>query len=306
MSGGHSTNGQIRFGRRGIRRMFEASSAKGFTLIEVMIVLAVTGLLFATTAALLAGKQNQTAFDQAIRQIQSQIQQNSNEVAIGFYPNVGNIKCTAGGSGPSISNATGTAQGANTGCIFLGKAMQFRLAGSGSEQFAVHTIAGLQKDGAGNDVSSLSSAKPKAVGPSSAEPNLPDGDSLGTLEQGLTTYRMWYNNGGGDRQINEVAFVSSLAPASGSTVISGSQQVLVVPVDDNAVNSELGKSRVEGIDAINSSLATSPVDPSGGVFICFVSGGTNQSALITIGNNGRQLGVTLDIKNNKTCDGLGV
>jgi len=271
-----------------------------------MIVLAVTGLLFATTAALLAGKQNQTAFDQAIRQIQSQIQQNINEVAIGFYPNLGNIKCTAGGSGPIITNATGTAQGANTGCIFLGKAMQFRVGVSNPEQFAVHTIAGLQKDAAGNDVSTLGAAKPKAVGPSSAEPNLPDGDAIDTLQEGLTTYRMWYNSGAGDKQISEVAFTNSLAPAAGSTVISGSQQVIVVPVDDNAVNSEFGKSRVEGIDAINSSLASSPASPSGGVFLCFASGGTNQSALITIGSNGRQLGVTLDIKSNKTCDGLGV
>jgi prepilin-type N-terminal cleavage/methylation domain-containing protein len=280
-------------------------SGQGFTVIEVLIVLAITGLLFATTAALLAGKQNQTAFDQAIRQTQSQIQQVINEVAIGYFPNIGSIRCTSGGSGPNITTAAGTGQGANAGCIFLGKAMQFGV-GSDPERFVVHTIAGLQKDGAGNEVTSLTSAKPKAVAPSSAEPGVPDADTTDALQEGLTVYRMWYNNGSGDKKIGEVAFMNSLAPASGGAVVSGSQQVVVVPIDDNALKSTIGKTATDGVDAVNSSMATSPTDPTGGVFICFVSGGTTQSGLITIGNNGRQLAVTLDIKSDKTCGGLGV
>ena len=277
-------------------------------MIEVLIVLAITGLLFAATAALLAGKQNQTAFDQAIRQVQAQIQQGINDVAVGYFPNVGNVKCTAGGSGPDIVALSGSQQGANTGCVFLGKAMQFGVSAD-PEMVVTHTIAALQKDPVtGGDVTSLLVALPKGVAPSSVDPNIPDADTSEPLQQGLTTYRMWYNSGAGDRKIGEVAFTNSLASYSGGSIISGSQQVVVVPVDDGGIKSVIGagKTATDGIDAINSSLKLSPTNPTSGVFICLVSAGTTQSGLITIGNNGRQLSVKLDIKSDKTCNNLGV
>ena len=306
MTGGHSTSGHILVGRRyQKRRQFHHRPATGFTVIEVLIVLAVTGLLFVTTAALLSGKQNQTAFDQSIRQVQQQIQKVINDVSIGYYPNVGNVQCTAGGSGPNIVSTPGTQQGTNSGCIFLGKAMQFGI-GSNPEIFAVHSIAGLQKSGS-SDVSTLAQAKPKAIAPSSAEPNIPNADETEQLDSGLTTYRMWYNNGAGDKKIGEVAFTSSLAQFdSSSSIVSGSQQLIVVPVDDTGIKSALHETGTDGVDAINSNLASSPTSPSNGVFICFVSAGTTQSGLITIGNNARQLSVKLDIKSDTTCNGLGV
>jgi hypothetical protein len=145
-------------------------------------------------------------------------------------------------------------------------------------------------------------ARPKAIAPSVLESGIPDATQKETLQNGLTTYRMWYNNGAGDRQIGEVAFVMSLAQfTSTGAIASGSQQVDIVPIDDSNVNSRLGQSQDAATTAINTNLATSVVNPSGGVFICFASGGTNQSGLITIGNKNRQLSVKLDIKSNKTC-----
>jgi hypothetical protein len=55
------------------------------------------------------------------------------------------------------------------------------------------------------------------------------------------------------------------------------------------------------VEAMNANMLTTAFEPTGGVFICFVSGGTNQSGLIKIGSNARLLSVTLDIKSNKTC-----
>ncbi len=275
----------------------------GFTIVEVMIVLAVTGILFISAAALISGKQNQTEFDQAIRQVQSQIQQVINEVATGYYPNMGNIKCNGGGGSVVLSAGSGTGQGANAGCIFLGKALQFQVASTDPEQFNVFSIAGLQQGGSGGTESTnLTEAKPKVIAPSSTEAGLPDATVNDRLQNRLTTYRMWYNNGAGDKPIGVLAFTLSLASYGASGAItSGAQQVQVVPVDDNNNNSALGKSKTEAVDAINSSLTSSPVNPSNGVFVCFASGTTNQSGLITIGNNNRQLSVRLTIKSNTTC-----
>jgi prepilin-type N-terminal cleavage/methylation domain-containing protein len=286
-----------------VRRPFKVALS-GFTVIEVMIVLAVTGLLFATSIVLISGKQNQTAFDQSIRQIQSQIQQVINEVSIGYYANLGDVQCSGGGSAVTLTKAAGTPQGSNSGCIFLGKALQFQVDTKDPEEFNVYSIAALQKGGPGGvDSSTLAEARPKVIAPSSAETGLPDSTTVDTLQNGLTTVKMWYNGGVGNRDIGVVAFTSSLAKFNSTTgaIMSGSQQVRVVPIDDNNVKSKLGQSKTSAVDVINSNLPTGTLDPSAGVFICFASGGTDQSGLITIGNNGRQLSVKLDIKSGKNC-----
>src|SRR5438874_1617208 len=98
---------------RSIRSLLIARSrSAGFTIVEVMIVLAITGLLFLSAAALISGKQNQAAFDQAIQQLQSQIQQTMNEVSVGYYPNRNDFVCVAGGTGPLLSSGSNQ-QGTN-------------------------------------------------------------------------------------------------------------------------------------------------------------------------------------------------
>lgn len=266
--------------------------AQGFTIVEVMIVLAVTGALFISAALLIAGRQNQTEFDQGIRQIQSQIQQTINEVSSGFYPNRSNFTCTAAAGSINISPG-GSGQGTNSGCIFLGKVMQFKVHGTSPEQFATFSVAGLQKNSSGNDVSSLSEASPLAIAPGPSHANIPDVTQKTGLQGGITAVSMKANG----NNVGAVGFMSSLAQYNGGQVVSGSQQVNVIPISATALDADTGTIA----DAIDARLATSPVNPSGGVQICFASGGTDQSGLITIGSSGRQLSVTLAIKGNKTC-----
>lgn len=280
--------------------LFECGAQRwrGFTVIEVLIVMAVTGILFIGAVLLIAGRQRQTEFDQATRQIQSQIQQVMNEVAIGFYPNTNTFQCSAGASGPILIAGSGTEQGENSGCIFVGKAMQFKVAASNPEQFATYTIAGLQKNSSGTEVTSLAEARPKLVTPSTTEPAIPDASLTTPLQGGLTTLvnGMRYNNGAGWVNIGALAFVSSLAQYSGGEIVSGAQQVSVIGVNGTSLNT----SKVAAADAINANLVTSP-NPTATTEICFVSGGTDQSALISIGGGTRQQSVSLTIKSNKTC-----
>jgi prepilin-type N-terminal cleavage/methylation domain-containing protein len=266
--------------------------AQGFTIVEVMIVLAVTGALFVSAAILISGRQSQTQFDQGIRQVQSQIQQTINEVSTGFYPNRDNFACSAAAGSLNISSGT-SSQGTNNGCIFLGKVMQFRLHDTDPEQFATFSVAGLQKNSSGNDVTSLSEASPLAIAPGPSHANIPDLTQKTALQYGISAVSMKANG----NSIGAVGFMSSLAQLSGGSVVSGSQQVNVIPIDTTALDTDTGTVA----DAIDARLASSPSNPDGGVQICFASGGTDQSGLITIGSSGRQLSVTLNIKGNKTC-----
>src|SRR5688572_4270761 len=101
MRGGQSTSGRSVSAWLRVRRSLRAPR-RGFTVVEVLIVLAITGLLFVSAAVMIAGRQNRTAFEQSVRNIHSQIQAAIDEVIVGHYPNNGNFDCNATGSGPSI------------------------------------------------------------------------------------------------------------------------------------------------------------------------------------------------------------
>lgn len=273
-----------------LRPMKGDQKARGFTILETLIVLAVTAGLFIAVAVTLSGRQNRTQFSQAVQDMQSQIQQVISDVGTGFYPSRSNFQCVAALTGPSLS-AGSNEQGENKGCVFLGKAIQFGVNGTDPEQFKIFTIAGLQRTTAGTEVTTYAEAKPKAVSP----PGSPDVTETGKLLYGLTVHSATY--GPSNVPIGSVAFVNSLAAYGTDSIVSGSQQVRVMPVR----NSSLGRTQDQTAQTINSQLAASDIDPNGGVKICFVSGGSNQSGLITIGSNGRQLSVTLSIKGNRTC-----
>ncbi|HSX31883.1 MAG TPA: prepilin-type N-terminal cleavage/methylation domain-containing protein [Candidatus Saccharimonadales bacterium] len=294
------------------RRTLVSGRSQGFTVVEVMIVLIITGALFASAAILISGKQNATAFSQGIQQIQSQIQQTMNEVAIGYYPNTGNFKCAAGASGPAITSAGPNGQGANAGCIFVGKVMQFKVHGTDPEEVNIFTVAGLQKRLSDQQESQgLLDALPLVVAPSTLQPLLPDASTSITMQNNLTTVAnasgptvdgMWYDNGAGKVQIGAVAFTTSFPQpgAAAGLLASGSQQMDVVPIDTSATDA----TTIATVDAINANLKNGAglINPTNGVSICFASGGTQQSGLVTIGGHSHPLAVTLTIINgNRTC-----
>lgn len=273
-----------------------ASRTAGFSIVEVMIVLAVTGALFVSAAIAISGRTNKTQFQQSINQITDQIRATINEVSVGYYANLGNLDCTSDGSTLTLT-AGNTEQGTNSGCVFLGKAMQFGVAGTDPQQYVTQAIAGIQRDASGDEITSLANAKPAVIYPAAPQTNAPDGSVKSTLQYGLTVSKMYYN-GNEANKIGAFALISSLGSYNGTELQSGSQQISLVPVLTTALNQSVGASAA----AINSKLPTSPVAPANGVSICFDSGSTDQSGLVTIGGgNGRQLSVTLTIKGAKGC-----
>lgn len=261
---------------------------RGFTIVEVIIVLAVTSAMFVMAAYAINGKQNQAEFQQAVNDIRSSLQQEIDQVAAGDYTDTGNFTCD-GTLGNEIIQPGVNKQGSNTGCIFLGKVLQFGVHGTDPQQYISYSIAGLQVNNG-----SLVAAKPVAIAPGVVtHTNYPDASVKNELHDGLHVVSMSYNG----NNIGAVAFISSLGQYSGTTLLSGSQTIDLIPISTSALNTTSGAT----VDAINQHLATSPKNPNGGVQICFASAGTNQSGLITIGGGGRSLSVTLQIKGNLTC-----
>lgn len=281
-----------------LERMKATAKQGGFTLVETMIVLAVTGALFLLAVVAINGKQNETAFQQSINDMQSVLQQIISQVGAGDYQNTNNFTCN-GTAGALNIQPGNNQQGSNTGCVFLGKAVQFGVSGTNPQQYITYPIAGLQ-DNSGN----LAQSTPTVIAPgatTNTASNFPNASVGGVLHNGLTAVSMDYVSGATKTNIGAVAFVSSLGQYSGAQLISGSQQLSLIPVSGSGGAGTLNTNPKNVVDAINKFLATSPTNPSGGVEICFASGTTNQSGLITIGSNGRSLSVSTQVKDGKSC-----
>jgi len=279
--------------------MSNTSGQGGFTIVETIIVLAVTTGMFLAAVFLVAGQQNKVQFAQGVQDIQQIIQQKINEVGTGYYSNTDNFECDGGGGNLDIRQASSNNQGTNTGCIFLGKAMQFGVANTDPQEYVTYTIAGLQ-----NNTGTLASARPIAIAPgltTNTAGNFPDASVHSALRSGLTAVRMQYVVGATKTNIGAVAFVSGLGQYNGTELLSGAQQVSLVPVLGSGSLDPLTTTPASVVDRINTALALSPVNPSGGIEICFASGSTNQSGLVTIGSNGRNLSVNLQIRDGRNC-----
>lgn len=282
-----------------MKSAFKDGINNGFTIVEVLIVLAVSGAILLSAIILVNGRQNKTAFTAAINDVQSQITQTINDVTNGYYPNSNNFVCSNGTI--SVGN---NGQGTNQGCIFLGRAMQFAVQGTSPQQVEIYTIMGKQLTAGGEEASSYNASGSKVPVINNNNTN-PLSAASYTLENGLTVSKMYYCDSGGNcsHNLGAVAFLQSLGSYSGGQLVSGSQQLNLIPVK----NVQLGYTIGSAVGDINGGLGLSSyadgfvTSSPRSVNICLASGGTNQSGLISIDNGDGQISVNLAIKDGTTC-----
>ena len=292
MQGGH---GRTRFQTK-LMPLTVGNTDKGFTIIEVLIVLAVTSFMLISAVYLISNKQNQTSFDQSIRNVQTELQQVASDVASGYYQSDGNISCTSTSGLPKLTD-TAADLGTNDGCVFLGKMVQYGVAPLADPQtYNIYTIAGLQGTQLAPSTD-LISAKSRLIarGSAATEASVPDVYDTKQLQYGLTLSKMYYNNNQ-TNPIRAFGFVSSLKTI-GADDTSQQDDIVVIPVGTIAAD------KVAAVDGINTALldGSAVVNPADGVQLCFNSGGTDQSGLITVGGHGRQSGL-IDLKIFSTQD----
>ncbi|MCA9329679.1 type II secretion system protein [Candidatus Saccharibacteria bacterium] len=178
---------------------------KGFTVVEVLIFLAVSGALAVSAMLFVSGMQNKTQFNQASNDFLQQVDMTINNTTNGYYAGSDNIKCQRDPSGNIKITDTLTKRGTNADCIFLGRAIKLDL---NSDTYTIYDIAGLRKTGSNKEVTSLAEARPTLI------------------EQ--TKQEYVYRNGLKLKKITEnydyVGFFGSLAQVSASGDIQSSSQ----------------------------------------------------------------------------------
>ena len=248
----------------------------GFTIVETMIVLAVTGGLFVVIAATLSGRQRSNEFTQSINDARSRIQQVITEAKNGYFPNT-DYACTASASSVIIA-AGSDAQGSRTDCVFLGKVLQFNVNGHDPSEVIVYPVAGIRTK---TDV--------LLADPSVVSNSLVDLSTNFNLKYGLTVEKTRVV--GGTQNVGAFGVLSSLDTTTPGK--SGDQQFDLYALS----GIQLGHDKLTDATDLLSAFSK---NPAAGFQICFKSGGTDQWGLITVGNNGSQLSVDLQIRNT-TC-----
>ncbi len=283
--------------------MKQGLRAHGFTIIEVMIVLVVTSALAVSAFALVSGQQQKTEFQQAINDIKQQIDQVINNVATGYYVNNGDINCSIIPGYPVINTANPKDRGANTGCVLLGRAMQFGVNGD-KTAYNVYGIAGLQYQPGSVampvtqiDGTLPTSARPVVIANSSLNPTGPaDAVESHRLGYGLSTQFMKDDTGGA---IGTFAIITDFAQASAGNLDSGSRTAVLYSIQTTNFSNFNTLQTEDAIDNFNSAPPARGLNfhPTASVILCFVSAGTDQYGIITVGSNHRQLTTSLAITN---------
>ncbi len=117
--------------------------APGYTIIEVMLFLAISGGLLMVAFIGFNGRNAAVQFSQAMQDVESQVKQVLSDVQNGNYPSPDDTSCRLDGSGAPIVetvSGSGSKLGTTNDCVFLGKILSFGFPDSRTVQ--VDTLVG--------------------------------------------------------------------------------------------------------------------------------------------------------------------
>lgn len=266
----------------------------GFTMVEVMIFLAISGAMLGWSVLSIRGRQQQVQFSQAVREFENVIKDYINDIGTGYYPNAANTSCTVSNPFNASSDIrfapSGTATaGSNKDCIFLGKAIQFGVHGSNGEDYNVYTVLGRRQTPSGSslrDVTSFREARPT--------PLLKDtgGDTFDYTEHkslGWGTHITGVSSG-------LIGFFTTFAQSGSRGLESGSADTQSIAIPDSSGSVfPFDATQNTAVNAIRDYQVDTPA-PFTPQTICLSRADNEETALITIGSNGRSIDVDTEFK----------
>jgi prepilin-type N-terminal cleavage/methylation domain-containing protein len=273
----------------------------GYTIIEVMIVLAVSGVMFLIAAQFINGKQERTSFTAGVSEMASQIQDTIQQVTAGQYSDIP-LTCIPG-SPPALKEQVTSAQGIDTRCVFIGKFFHF-MPSTGLSSYELFTLAGNRLvPGSSDPAASLAQVFPVPV----QDP----GTGFDLTTQAAIPENLQVKNTGGSIGVTVNGSATSgfgfiqdpgavvVGGAEDGTYVSGAQTV------DLVYSATLTPNQTE-TQAINI-LRTTPITIGSSASICLTDG--TEYALIRVGDTDSssktgQLSVNvqlLDVQGNASC-----
>jgi prepilin-type N-terminal cleavage/methylation domain-containing protein len=120
----------------------------GYTIVEVMVVLAISGVMFLLASTFVNGKQARTAFTQGVNDFATRLQSLAGQVSDGQFTDIKLQQCDPQSGGTlSFNGSFNSDQGTNNKCVFLGKLFYFYTDGTAKpEKYAQLSLATAMKD----------------------------------------------------------------------------------------------------------------------------------------------------------------
>lgn len=251
----------------------------GYTLVEALIFLAVSGGLLVSTMTLVGGKESKTRFTQSVATLEQDLQDVMNDISTGYFPSRSDFKCQPDGAGSVTFSGTTVEQGQNAGCIFVGKAIELGPVGD-KKQYNSYTMVGRQ------GATSLSNAGVKLLLGIPTNPGIVENDSMG-----------------GGVEITKVVNLDTGATLAGMAIVSDFGQVSAV---DNSVSGNAARVTLFGYSGNFTSTgaitAANFVSTTNGILVCMQEAGivAGRKATLTIGASG-QLSIERKIDDATGC-----
>ena len=242
----------------------------GYTITELMIVLAISGSMVVAAYASINGQKRSNEFTQAVRDLENKITDVANDTVKGYFPNVGNNqKCNATPTGIQFDSNTSVEQGASEDCIFAGKALT---ASPSDSKFQLRTLVARRSQTNGDEVYTIDDLKQNDIRPAAWL------DEDLSLVSGLHIKNIKY--GPASLDVASIAFLSNFASRTGGGAgeLSGAptadlRWVLATPPND-----------------LNLPTSYNPVLDNDGIRICVTEDGV-RNALVHVGQERSLLSV---------------
>lgn len=257
----------------------------GYTIVEVLIFLAVSGVMFFAAMTYVGGRQNKAQFLNAVRDFESKIGDIANDVTTGYYTRPVDFSCRNNSGTPTITN-TATDQGTNGECIFVGTAIKFGDGSGNRDSFLQFAMAGVRQTGSGQDVRDLAQANPEPI-------SLPGAVQKHAISYGASVRCINVDSDSCVPTSSVKAAIGFFTTFGGVSPSGQGSSIQADMVSYGTVNYN------HALAATISALRVTPVTdpPLKNIVICLQSGGTKQYALIKIGGtNSGSSAITTEIK----------
>lgn len=257
-------------------------STAGYTIVELMIVLAVSAIIAIGAFSAINGQRQRNEFSLGVRDFEQTITDIANDVSQGYFPNQGNnILCTAG-SGITFTDVGqgGKDQGNNADCLFAAKVIEFQPDNDDS-LIRVHTVASRRLTPNDKLVTSLNDLKNGDIA-GVAVNNVPRLEETFKLSYGMRVLSV-KANGASNR--NAVSFLSGF----GNKAAIGTKFTGSTPTNLYFVNgSYLGQSVDKLLDQLKKPASYQSPNAYG-IEICLEHGRGGKKAKIILGLQGQTL-----------------